>query len=58
MVLPIAVSGDTLIVASANPRNVFAQDDLRVATGMRIQWVDTPKDVLEAALQEVLKHLR
>jgi predicted DNA-binding protein with PD1-like motif len=57
-VLPIAISGDTLIVATANPHNVFAQDDLRLATGMRIQWVDTPKDALEAALQEMLKHLR
>jgi predicted DNA-binding protein with PD1-like motif len=57
-VLPIAISGDTLIVATANPHNVFAQDDLRLATGMRIQWVDTPKDVLEAAIQELRKHLR
>jgi predicted DNA-binding protein with PD1-like motif len=57
-VLPIAISGDTLIVATANPHNVFAQDELRLATGMRIQWVNTPNDALEAALQEVLKHLR
>jgi predicted DNA-binding protein with PD1-like motif len=57
-VLPIAISGDTLIVASTSPHSPFAQDDLRLTTGMRIQWLDTPKDVLEAAIQEVLKHLR
>jgi predicted DNA-binding protein with PD1-like motif len=57
-VLPIALTGDTLLVASASPHSLFAQDDLRLATGMRIQWVDTPKDALEAAIQEVLKHLQ
>lgn len=56
-VLPIAISGDTLIVATASPRDLFAQDDLRLATGMRVEWVNTPKEVLEAALREVLEHL-
>jgi predicted DNA-binding protein with PD1-like motif len=57
-VLPIALSGDALLVATADPRNLFALEDLRLATGMRIQWVETPKDVLEAALKEVLNQLR
>jgi predicted DNA-binding protein with PD1-like motif len=56
-VLPIAITGDTLLVATADPRNLFAQDDIRLATGLRIQWVETPRPALEAALQEVLKHL-
>jgi predicted DNA-binding protein with PD1-like motif len=57
-VLPIAVAGDTLLVATANPRDLFAQDDLRVATGMRIQWVDAPREALEAALEQVLRWLQ
>lgn len=52
-VLPLAVSGDTLIVATSNPGDVFAQEDLRQATGMRIQWVDTPRDALDTALDHV-----
>ncbi len=56
-VLPIAISGDTLIVATADPRNLFAHDDLRLTTGMRIQWVDTPGDVLETVLHQVLQSL-
>jgi predicted DNA-binding protein with PD1-like motif len=52
-VLPIAVSGDTLIVATSAPGDVFAQEDLRQATGMRVQWVDTPRDALDAALDRV-----
>ena len=57
-VLPIAIIGDTLLVATADPRNLFAQDDLRLATGLRVQWVDTPRQALEAALQEVLRYLQ
>jgi predicted DNA-binding protein with PD1-like motif len=58
LVLPIAITGDTLIIATANPRDLFAQDNLRLATGMRIQWLETPTDPLRAALQEVLNWLR
>jgi predicted DNA-binding protein with PD1-like motif len=57
-VLPIAITGDTLLVATADPRNLFAQDDLRLATGLRIQWVEAPRPALESALQEALKHLQ
>ena len=52
-VLPIATSGDTLLVATSSPGDLFAQEDLRQATGMRIQWVDTPRDALDAALDRV-----
>jgi hypothetical protein len=57
-VLPFALTGDTLLVATADPRNLFAHDDLRLATGLRIQWVETPRPKLEAVLQLVLKHLQ
>jgi predicted DNA-binding protein with PD1-like motif len=58
IVLPIAITGNTLLVATADPRNLFAQDDLRLATGMRVQWIETPRPALEAALNEVLRHLQ
>jgi predicted DNA-binding protein with PD1-like motif len=57
-VLPIAIRGDTLMVATTNPRDLFAQDDLRVVTGLRIQWVETPRGALDAALQQVLRWLQ
>jgi predicted DNA-binding protein with PD1-like motif len=57
-VLPIAISGETLVVASADSRNLFARDDLRLAAGMSIQWVETPIEILQPALQEVLAWLR
>jgi predicted DNA-binding protein with PD1-like motif len=52
-VLPIAVSGDTLLVATSSPGDPFAQEDLRQATGLRVHWVDTPRDALDAALDRV-----
>jgi predicted DNA-binding protein with PD1-like motif len=57
-VLPFAISGDTLLVATADPRDLLAYNDLRQATGMRIQWVDTPADLLLAALHQVLQWLQ
>jgi predicted DNA-binding protein with PD1-like motif len=56
-VLPVALSGTTLIVATADPRNLFARDDVRLASGMQIQWLETPKAALEAALHQVFRWL-
>jgi predicted DNA-binding protein with PD1-like motif len=56
-VLPIALSGSTLIVATTDPRDLFARDDLRLAAGKQIQWLETPKAALEAALAQVLRWL-
>jgi len=52
--LPVARSGDTLVVAMADPNNLFALDDLRTATGLRIQPVAVDSRELMPALQQVL----
>lgn len=52
--LPVAKSGDTLVVAMTDPSNPFAIDDLREATGLRIQAVAVPARELVPALQQVL----
>ena len=53
-VLTVAKSGDTLVVAMTDPSNPFAIDDLRAATGLRIQAVAVPGQELMPALQQVL----
>jgi predicted DNA-binding protein with PD1-like motif len=53
-VLPVARSGDTLVVALTDPNNPVAIDDLRQATGLRIQAVAVAARDLMPALQQVL----
>jgi predicted DNA-binding protein with PD1-like motif len=52
--LPVARTADTLVVAIADPNNPFAIDDLRNATGLRIQTVHVDGRELVPALQQVL----
>lgn len=52
--LPVARSADTLVVAMTDPNNPFAIDELREATGLRIQTVAVPARDLMPALQQVL----
>lgn len=52
--LPVARSADTLIVAMTDPNNPFALDDLREATGLRIQAVAVPARELVPALHQAL----
>ena len=52
--LPVARSGDTLAVAIADPNNMFAIEDLRQATGLRIQTFAVPAQELVPAIQQVL----
>lgn len=52
--LPVAKTADTLVVAMADPNNPFAIDDLRQATGLRIQTVAVPARDLMPALQQFL----
>ena len=52
--LPVARSGETLVVAMTDPNNPFAIDDLRQATGLRIQTVAVPARELVPVLQAVL----
>jgi predicted DNA-binding protein with PD1-like motif len=53
--LPVARSGDTLVVAMTDPNNPFAIDDLREATRLRIQAVAVPAQELMPALQQALQ---
>lgn len=48
-ILPISKMGDTLMVAMADPLNVFALDDIKALTGFKISpIVTTEKDISEA----------
>lgn len=51
--LPVARSGDTLVVAMTNADDLFALDDLRQVTGLRIQPVVVPANELGPALQQI-----
>lgn len=49
--LPVARTGDTLVVAMADPNNPFALDDFRAATRLRIQAVAVPPAELLGAIE-------
>lgn len=51
--LPVARSGDTLVVAMADANNPFAIDDLREATGLRVQPVGVPPQELMPVLHRL-----
>jgi len=53
-VLPIDYQDSKLVVAMADPTNVFALDDLRIMTGMEILPVVTTKDDITAAIGRYL----
>jgi len=53
--LPIAVNGDLLTVAMADPGDVFALDDIRAATRMRIAPVVAERQDLRTAINRVLR---
>jgi type IV pilus assembly protein PilB len=53
--LPIAVQGDRLIIAMANPGDVVALDDVRAATRMRVDAVVASRGDLRAALNRFLR---
>jgi type IV pilus assembly protein PilB len=47
--IPIGFDGDKLMVAMADPTNVFALDDVRIMTGMEIEpMVATKEDIVSA----------
>jgi predicted DNA-binding protein with PD1-like motif len=55
--LPVARSGDTLVVAMVDPSNPFAIEDLREATGLRVQAVGVPPEELMPALYRLFSGL-
>ena len=54
-VLPISVAGDSLLVAMADPGDVFALDDIRAATRMRVNAVVVEREDLRAAMDRFLR---
>ncbi|MBI3909484.1 MAG: DUF296 domain-containing protein [Armatimonadetes bacterium] len=54
LALPVARTGDTLVLAMADPNNPFAIDDFRHATRLRIQPVSVDPRELMAAIEQVL----
>lgn len=52
--LPVARTADTLVVAMADPNNPFAIDDLRAASGLRVQPVAAPPAELLRAIEQAL----
>lgn len=47
--IPVGFDGDKLMVAMADPTNVFALDDVRIMTGMEIEpMVSTKEDIISA----------
>ena len=53
--LPIGVSGDRIIIAMSNPGDVFALDDVRAATRMRVEAVVAERGDLKAALNRFIR---
>ena len=51
-VLPIKVQDDELVVAMADPANIFAIDDLRIVTGKEIRPVVAAESDLAAAIDK------
>lgn len=51
LALPIKIDGNSLIVALSDPLNIFAIDDLRIATEYDIQVVIATKTEIEKAIE-------
>ncbi|MBD2848211.1 type II/IV secretion system protein [Paenibacillus sp. IB182496] len=50
-VLPVRVEGNRLVVAMADPLDYFAIDELRMATGLRVEPVIASRDELQRAIK-------
>ncbi len=51
-ILPIGVSEDRIVVAMADPDNVFAIDEIRKRTGRRVETVQIAEEELIAAIEQ------
>jgi len=52
MAIPISRSGSTLIVAMADPSNIFAQDDIKFLTGYNVEVVVAPENSIKEAIDQ------
>lgn len=57
-VLPVQRTGDVLVLAMANPSDVFANDDCRLATGLRIRPLVVSAEELHAVIAKVLARMQ
>src|SRR4030042_4696869 len=48
--LPLYIEQGNLAVAMSDPGNLYAIEDLRVRTGLRIKPIEVPAEAIEAAL--------
>ena len=53
-VLPIGIEDDELVVATSDPANIFAIDDLRIVTGYEIRPVVATESDLTSAIEKLL----
>ena len=51
LTIPLAFDGDTLIVAMADPTNIFALDDVKMSTGHQVRPVVATKSDIEDAIR-------
>ncbi len=49
-VIPVALHGSTLLIAMADPSNIFAVDDIKFLTGYRIDTCPAPEEALRQLL--------
>lgn len=49
-VIPVSLNGSTLVIAMADPSNIFAIDDIKFLTGYRIETCAAPEDTLRKLL--------
>jgi type IV pilus assembly protein PilB len=51
LTIPLAFDGDTLIIAMADPTNIFALDDVKMSTGHQVRPVVATKGDIEDAIR-------
>ncbi len=51
LTMPLSFDGDTLIVAMADPTNIFALDDVKMSTGHQVRPVVATKSDIEDAIR-------
>lgn len=52
LVLPLALKGNTLVIAMADPSNIFAIDDIKFLTGYRIEALAAVESAIKDAINE------
>lgn len=52
LVFPLALKGTTLVIAMADPSNIFAIDDIKFLTGYRIEALAAVESAIKEALNE------